>query len=99
MGEILGIGLTHYPGLIAPDEDRNYPLTRTLCSDQVAEELKNPATWPEAMQAEYVFEMRWWPLDEIVARSDLRFAPRRLAFHLSTLLERGVPTEPVDVGV
>ncbi len=53
MGEMLGIGLTHYPGLIAPDEDRNYPLTRTLRSNQVPEELKNPATWPEAMRIEY----------------------------------------------
>ena len=25
MGEILGIGITHYPGLIAPDEDRAFP--------------------------------------------------------------------------
>ena len=53
MGEILGVGLTHYPGLIAPDEDKMYPLTRLLKSDKISEELKNPLTWPEAMRAEY----------------------------------------------
>ena len=53
MGEILGIGLTHYPGLIAPDEDRAFPLTRLLRSDSIPTELKNPANWPEAMRVEY----------------------------------------------
>ena len=53
----------------------------------------------EAMRAEYVFELRWWPLDEIATRTDLRFAPRRLAHHLATLLTTGVPDRPVDVGV
>ena len=53
MGEILGIGLTHYPGLIAPDENRAFPLTRTLKSDSLPAELKNPANWPEAMRIEY----------------------------------------------
>ena len=53
MGEILGVGLTHYPGLIAPDEDKMYPLTRLLKSDKISEELKNPLTWPEAMRIEY----------------------------------------------
>jgi hypothetical protein len=53
MGEILGVGLTHYPGLISPDEDKMYPLTRLLKSDKISEELKNPLTWPEAMRAEY----------------------------------------------
>ena len=53
MGEILGVGLTHYPGLIAPDEDRAFPLTRLLNSDKISEELKNPLNWPEAMRIEY----------------------------------------------
>ena len=53
MGDILGVGLTHYPGLIAPDEDKAYPLTRLLNSDKISEELKNPLTWPEAMRVEY----------------------------------------------
>ena len=35
MGEILGIGVTHYPGLIQPDEAMAGLLNRTLNSDQV----------------------------------------------------------------
>jgi ADP-ribose pyrophosphatase YjhB (NUDIX family) len=54
--------------------------------------------WP-AMRDEYVFELRWWTVAEIAARSDLRFAPRRLAAHLGDLLERGLPDGPIDVGV
>ena len=34
MGEILGVGLTHYPPFIAPDEDRAIPLRRTLARDE-----------------------------------------------------------------
>ena len=30
MAEILGLGLTHYPPLISPDEDKAIPLKRTL---------------------------------------------------------------------
>lgn len=54
MGEILGVGLTHYPPLITPDEERGFPLTRTLRSNnQIPAELKNPINWPEAMRVEY----------------------------------------------
>ena len=53
MGEILGIGLTHYPGLMAPDEDRAFPLTRMLRNPNVSAELKNPSNWPEPMCIEF----------------------------------------------
>ena len=53
MGEILGIGMTHYPGLIAPDEDRGFPLARALRGNSIPEEMKNPSNWPEAMRIEY----------------------------------------------
>jgi len=53
MGEILGIGLTHYPGLMAPDEDRAFPLTRMLRNPNVSAELKNPSNWPEPMRIEF----------------------------------------------
>ena len=43
MGEIQGIGLTHYPGLIAPYEDRGYPLARALRGDSIPSEMKNPS--------------------------------------------------------
>src|ERR1700730_11720965 len=53
MGEILGIGVTHYPGLIQPDQQMAGLLDRTLNSDQVPEELKDPARWPEPMRREW----------------------------------------------
>jgi len=34
MAEIFSAGVTHYPALIAPDEDRAYPLLRTLKNDE-----------------------------------------------------------------
>jgi hypothetical protein len=53
MGEILGIGVTHYPGLIQPDRQMAGLLDRTLNSDQVPAELKDPARWPEPMRKEW----------------------------------------------
>lgn len=54
MGEILGIGVTHYPPLIAPDEDGMFPLRRTLARDErVPQEMKDPHNWPQPMQDEY----------------------------------------------
>ena len=54
MGEILGVGTTHYPPLISPDEDRSFPLTRTLRNnDKVPEDMKSPTNWPVAMRVEY----------------------------------------------
>ena len=53
MGEILGIGVTHYPGLIQPDQQMAGLLNRTLNSDQVPDNLKDPAKWPEAMRKEW----------------------------------------------
>lgn len=53
----------------------------------------------KAMRAEFVFELRWWTVDEIERCTDLRFAPRRLAHHIRALIETGPPVSPVDVGV
>jgi len=54
MAEIFGAGLTHYPALIAPDEDKMYPLLRTLKNDErLPESLKVPMKWPEAMRVEF----------------------------------------------
>src|SRR5690349_6448861 len=53
MGEILGIGVTHYPGLIQPDPQMAGLLNRTLNSDQVPEDMKTPARWPEPMRKEW----------------------------------------------
>lgn len=53
MGEILGLGLSHYPGFYYTDDDMNRFLMDTLRSARVPEELKDPATWPEPMQREW----------------------------------------------
>ena len=54
MAEIIGVGCTHYPALITPDEDRGFPINVTLNRDErLPEELKDPLNWPEPMQKEY----------------------------------------------
>src|SRR5271165_2403590 len=52
MGEILGIGVTHFPGLMLPDAYMSSFLTRTLKSDRVPAEMKEPARWPEPLRQE-----------------------------------------------
>ena len=54
-------------------------------------------TWDE-LNAEYLFEIRWWHRDEIAA-SDATFVPTELTRHLADLLEGGIPSVPVNVGV
>jgi hypothetical protein len=54
MGDILGLGATHYPPLITPDEARAFPLVRTLRHDKrVPAAMKDPHNWPAAMRQEY----------------------------------------------
>ncbi|HEY7496799.1 MAG TPA: extradiol ring-cleavage dioxygenase [Candidatus Tectomicrobia bacterium] len=54
MGEILGIGTTHYPPGLVPDEHKPWPLARMLQTDRrIPAHLKNPANWPEPMRAEW----------------------------------------------
>ena len=36
MAEIIGVGCTHYPPLITPDEDRGFPINVTLNRDETA---------------------------------------------------------------
>lgn len=55
-------------------------------------------TW-ERLNAEYVFELRWWTLAEIVAATDVHFVPAALGAHLGALLRDGPPAIPLDVGV
>ena len=43
MAELLGLGLTHSPSFIRPDEDGESSLKRTLrTNDRVPAEMKNP---------------------------------------------------------
>lgn len=61
MGDILGIGATHYPPGLVPDEYKPWPLARMLGTDaRIPAERQNPATWPAPMQAE-------WGTDEGIA--------------------------------
>ena len=54
MAEILGLGLTHSPSFIRPDEDGESSLKRTLkTNDRIPHEMKNPLNWPEPMRAEF----------------------------------------------
>ena len=54
-------------------------------------------TW-EQLNAEYVFELRWWTLVELDA-SPHTFAPRRLPELVRSVVRDGPPSEPVDAGV
>ena len=56
-----------------------------------------PALSWEQLNAEYVFEVRWWGLDELHLAHPL--GPAALGGHLATLLRDGPPKEPLDVGV
>ena len=54
MGEILGVGGTHYPPGLVPDEYKPWPLARMLETDQrIPAHMKDPANWPEPMQQEW----------------------------------------------
>lgn len=52
--------------------------------------------WSE-LHAEYVYELRWWEVDEL--HPGLPFVPADLVHHLRSLLVDGPPKQPVDVGV
>ncbi|HEX2828195.1 MAG TPA: hypothetical protein VHP37_17705 [Burkholderiales bacterium] len=54
MAEILGIGATHYPPGMVPDEHKAWPLARMLHTDpRIPERMRDPANWPEPMRAEW----------------------------------------------
>jgi hypothetical protein len=52
----------------------------------------------EALAAEGMTGLRWWPLAEIVAATGTRFAPRPLGRLVQELLRDGRPATPIDVG-
>ena len=53
MGEILGVGLSHYPGLVAKDENMNFALKMTLEDPGLPEPARDPENWPAAMREEW----------------------------------------------
>jgi hypothetical protein len=53
MGEILGLGMTHYPPLIGHDRDMANILRAVLRDPGLPERYRDPANWPEAMRRDY----------------------------------------------
>jgi hypothetical protein len=53
MGEILGLGVTHYPPLIGLDENMAGILRTVLEDPGLPERYRDPAAWPEPMRREY----------------------------------------------
>jgi hypothetical protein len=53
MGEILGIGVTHWPKFAAVEQDMADTLRRTLEDPGIPLSMREPAGWPNAMQAEW----------------------------------------------
>ena len=50
----MGMGSTHWPAMIQPDEAKPWPFLRTLARDpRVPEALKDPHNWPEGVRKEY----------------------------------------------
>lgn len=53
MGEILGLGISHYPGFIFADSEMAMRVKSTITSPKVPEALKDPKNWPQPMQEEW----------------------------------------------
>jgi hypothetical protein len=53
MGEVLGIGLTHYPPLVGLDENMTRILKATISQEGYPAEYRDPASWPEEMRREW----------------------------------------------
>lgn len=53
MGEILGLGVTHYPGLVAQDQNMTAILRQVLADPGLPERYRDPASWPEPLRREY----------------------------------------------
>ena len=53
MGELLGIGISHYPGFIFADAEMSMRVKSTITSPKVPEHLKDPANWPAADAGEW----------------------------------------------
>jgi hypothetical protein len=53
MAELLGIGMTHYPGLHMLDEDMSVFLRLTLSGKRIPERIRDPQNWPAEMRREW----------------------------------------------
>ncbi len=57
----------------------------------------NSDGWEE-LEARYMLDHRWWSVPEILAATDLEFAPRRLGELLRPIVAGELPEEPIDTG-
>src|ERR1044071_8828648 len=54
MGDILGIGTTHYPPGLVPEHLKPWPLAKMLHTDpRIPERMRDPRNWPVEMRAEW----------------------------------------------
>ena len=53
-------------------------------------------SWDE-LNAEYLFEIRWWGLDEIRDAVDVTWSPSRLPDLVHEILQNGFPRSPIDI--
>ena len=53
MGEILALGITHYPPLAGRDETMAFILKRMLENPHLPEKWRHSENWPEAMRKEW----------------------------------------------
>jgi len=52
MAEILGVGCTHRPLMLRPNEDWTFMMRAALDDPAMPEEMKNPANWPAPLREE-----------------------------------------------
>src|SRR5204863_2627428 len=52
MGEILGVGCTHRPLMLRPNEDWTFMMRAALDDPAMPEAMKNPARWPAPLREE-----------------------------------------------
>ena len=55
-------------------------------------------SWEELLR-EGMTGVRWWTLRELEAAAETVFAPRRLPSLVRSLVEDGLPAQPIDAGV
>ena len=52
----------------------------------------------DTLNAEYLFELRWWHIDEI-AEAQTTFVPSGLHTHVMKIIDDRIPSSPIDVEV
>lgn len=53
----------------------------------------------DTLNAEYLFELRWWHINEIASASETTFVPAGLHAHAVDIIENRISSFPIEVGV